>query len=228
MEAPLRISTASGDTTLEDAAGAAASASKRKRTDGRACCWRTYIATARRYVEVDMEDDHDEQLLNFVIDRLAWLEDDGYLPVQRHKLRSRFRLAYSSARGRVTVSVDRGRDGIEMSLAPPDPDDPQAPIDFLRSPYLMMEAYLETHGLPSPPSRWGHIIDRPAVVASYLDALPQLRDELAGDWSLYPVAREVSRSGRDAAFEYWIGRAVIDDPALAERLERLRSIGPSH
>jgi hypothetical protein len=30
-----------------------------------------------------MTDGHDEQLLDFVIDRLAWLEDDGYLPVQR-------------------------------------------------------------------------------------------------------------------------------------------------
>jgi hypothetical protein len=67
----------------------------------------------------------------------------------------------------------------------------------------MMEAYLKTHGLPDPPGRSGRVIHRPAGVDNYLDSLPQPRDrELAGDWSLYRVARAVSRSGRDAAFDY--------------------------
>jgi len=45
--------------------------------------------------------------------------------------------------------------------------------------------------------------------------------------SLYRVAIEVTRSGRDAAIEYWISRAAIDDPPLAHRLERLRPMGLS-
>ena len=68
-----------------------------------------------------------------------------------------------------------------------------------------------------PTGPLGRSADAEAVVGRYVGALQQLRvdPELSGDWSLYPVAREVARSGRDSAFEYWISRAVIDDPFLA-------------
>jgi hypothetical protein len=169
-----------------------------------------------------------ERLFDLVIDRLAWLEDDGYVPVGRDVCRLRRSMDYISAGCRVAVSVDGGRGDTEIWLAPPNPDDPAAAIDFLRGPRVTMESLLETHGLPCPSGHWGSSANAEAVVGRYIGALEQLRDrELAGDWSLYRVAVEVARSGRDAAFEYWISRALIDDPSLAQRLERLRSMGPS-
>jgi hypothetical protein len=173
-----------------------------------------------------MGHEHSERLLGLIVERLAWLEDDGFAVATRDARGSRLSLAYSSGRGRVTVSVEGGRGDIALWLAPPDQNDPQAPIDFLRGPRVMMESLLQTHGLPCPPGHWSRAADAPAVVGNYLDALRQLRDrELAGDWSLYPVAIEVAHSGRDAAFQYWIGRAVADDPELVQRLERLRAAG---
>jgi hypothetical protein len=169
-----------------------------------------------------MADEQIKRLLDLLIDRLAWLEDDGYVPVRHDALRSSLSVYYSSARGRVTVSVDAGRGDVDVWLAPPKPDDPEAPIDFLGGPRVVLESLLETRGLPWPPSHWGRSEDAEAVVATYVSALEKLRDrELAGDWSLYRVAVEVGRSGRDAAFEYWISRAVIDDPPVAQRLQRL-------
>jgi hypothetical protein len=137
-------------------------------------------------------------------------------------------LDYTGASGRVTVRVDGGRGDVEIWLAPPHSNDPEAAIDFLRGPRVMLESLLETCGLRRPPGHWGHSADAEAVVGRYVDALQQLRDrELTGDWSLYHVAIDVARNGRDAAFEYWISRAVIDDPPFAQRLERMRSMGPS-
>jgi hypothetical protein len=175
-----------------------------------------------------MGHDQTEWLLDLIIDRLAWLEEDGYVPIAHDARRLRISLGYSSARGRVHMSVDGGRGNIEIWLAPPKQGDPEARIDFLRGPRVMMESLLKTHGLRCPPAHWGRSADAEALVGGYVGALQQLRDrELSGDWSLYPVAREVARSGRDAAFEYWISRAVIDDPLLAQRLERLRPMGQS-
>ncbi|WP_028059882.1 hypothetical protein [Candidatus Solirubrobacter pratensis] len=175
-----------------------------------------------------MGPERSERLLNLIIDRLVWLEHDGYAPVGRDPQGMRIRLDYSSGRGRVAVSVDGGRGDIDIWLAPPKQNNPGAPIDFLRGPRVMMDSMLTTHGLRCPPDHWSRSADAEAVVGHYVGALQQLRDrELAGDWSLFRVAVEVARSGRDAAFKYWISRAVIDDPALAERLERLRPIGPS-
>jgi hypothetical protein len=166
------------------------------------------------------------QAERLIVNRLAWLEADGYVPVGHDACRSRLSLDYSSALGRVSVSVDGGRGDIEIWLAPPDHDDAEAAIDFLGGPRVMMESLLETHGLPAPPGHWGRSADAEAVVSRYVGALQELRDrELAGDWTLYRVAVEVARSGRDAAFEYWISRAVIDDPPLAQRLEHLRRVG---
>jgi hypothetical protein len=169
-----------------------------------------------------------ERLLNLITDRLAWLEHDGYVPVGRDVCQLRLSLDYGSARGRVTVSVDGGRGDIDIWLAPPKQDEPEAPIDFLRGLRVMMESLLDTQGLRCPPGHWSRSADAEAVVGHYVGALQQLRNrELAGDWSLFRVAVDVARSGRDAAFKYWISRAVIDDPALAQRLERLRPSGPS-
>ncbi len=140
----------------------------------------------------------------------------------------RLSLDYTGAGGRVTVTVDGGRGDVEIWLAPPNPDDPDAAIDFLRGPRVMLESLLETHGLRRPPGHWGHSADAEAVVGRYVDALQQLRDrELTGDWSLYRVAVDVARTGHDAAFEYWISRAAIDDPPFAQRLERMRPLGSS-
>ncbi|HEY6888968.1 MAG TPA: hypothetical protein VI300_14345 [Solirubrobacter sp.] len=173
-------------------------------------------------------DKQTEWLLDLIIDQLEWLEDDGYMPVGHDARRSRISVGYGSARGRVNVSVDGGRRDIEIWLAPPKQGDPEARIDFLRDPHVMMESLLNTHGLPYPPGHWSRSADAEGVVCRYVGGLQQLRDrELSGDWSLYPVAVEVARSGRDAAFEYWISRAVIDDPPLAQRLERLRPMGHS-
>ena len=174
-------------------------------------------------IDTGMGQDQTERLLNLIIERLAWLEDDGYAPVGHDADRSRLRLDYGSARGRVSVSVDGGRGDIEIWLAPPIQDDPGAAIDFLHGPRVAMESVFETHGLQYPPGHWSRSVDAEAVVDRYVGALHQLRDhELAGDWSLYRVALEVARSGREAAFDYWISRAAIDDPPLAQRLERLR------
>lgn len=92
----------------------------------------------------------------------------------------------------------------------------------------MMESLLQTHGLRCAPGHWHRSADAEAVVGRYVGALQHLRDrELAGNWSLYGVAIEVARNGRDAAFEHWISCAVIDDPPLAPRLERLRPTRPA-
>jgi hypothetical protein len=175
-----------------------------------------------------MADKQVERLRDLIIDALAWLEDDGYVTARHDAFRPRLSLDFTSARGRVAVCVDGGRGEVEMWLAPPNRDDLEAPIDFLGGPRVMLESVLETHGLPWPSGHWSRSADAEAVVAAYVGALERLRDrELAGDWSLYRVAVEVARSGREAAFEYWISRALIDDPPLAERLERLRPLRPS-
>ena len=76
-----------------------------------------------------MSHEQSQWLLDLIIDRLAWLEEDGYVPIADDPRRMGISLSYSSARGRVHVSLDAGRGDIEIWLAPPKQGDPEARID---------------------------------------------------------------------------------------------------
>ncbi|MEN3279553.1 MAG: hypothetical protein V7607_693 [Solirubrobacteraceae bacterium] len=160
-----------------------------------------------------------ERLRHVVERELAWLEDDGYAQVDATELRSSVRLSYASERGRISVTADAGRGEVEIWLAPPDPGDPRAEIDFLRErPRVMLQALIAAHELRVPSGRWDKSEHADAVVAAYVGALRELRDrELAGDWSGLDDAKSRARAAMNDEIER------IRDPQLRDLMRRYRS-----
>ena len=160
--------------------------------------------------------------LRHVVEReLAWLEDDGYAQVDATELRSRVRLSYASQRGRISVTADAGHGEVEIWLAPPDPGDPRAEIDFLRERRrVMLQALIAAHELPVPSGRWDKSEHADAVVAAYVRALRQLRGrELAGDWSGLDDAKRRARAATNDEIER------VRDPQVRDLMRRHRSRG---
>jgi hypothetical protein len=142
------------------------------------------------------------RLLALVLEELTWLEDDGYQRLGVMDLESRFTANYGGPRGRVAVAVDAARATVEVWLAPPDPSDPAAPLDFLRGDRVMLEALLRRDGQPAPGGSWGAPDAADRVVSAQLAALRGYRDgELAGDWSGLEAARTAGRAARRDAAE---------------------------
>jgi hypothetical protein len=70
-----------------------------------------------------------ERYLNATRDALVWLQDAGYREVDLLPVGTRFHLSYSSAQGRITVSVDAARRTAKVMMAPPDAQDALKPLD---------------------------------------------------------------------------------------------------
>src|SRR5919198_6425847 len=89
-----------------------------------------------------------ERYLVAARDALAWLEEEGYREVKLLPVGTSFDLYYSSALGRVGVSVDVGRRNADVTLAPPS-SEAMKPIDPLREYNVSLEAVRGIHALPA-------------------------------------------------------------------------------
>jgi hypothetical protein len=152
-------------------------------------------------------------------DALAWLQDDGYREVKLLPVRSRFHLSYSSARGRVALSVDAARRTAEVMLAPPDGQDALKPIDSLRDRSVSLEAVRAIHELPPVDGSLGTDSDEASIarLREYLRGLQELRGhELGGDWSRFDEAFQHRSAGAAAEVER------IRDPQLRAIMRQYR------